>query len=460
MKYLSRTIKIVLFLAGAVLIYMGLDFALSDDTGSQTRISFHDFYEEDEVDTLFLGSSHSVYSINAEKLTEDTGKSVFNLATSGQNCIGGYYVIRDAIAHQNIQHIYYEVSIYKLTEEESHETGTYIISDYLDSLSSRVELLNAAFGSDKLINSYLRLRRNFNPSNFSALSKVGQVIKEKCSADYTDYVADEDYLGRGQWTYDKSLAYEGTISINTNSKTFDKFDVEDVQEEEWDYLVKIIDLCQENDIDLTFYITPYSEYYLKSFEGYDAVTQLVYDLAEERNIDLLDFNCVKNEYLQFSLTDYADMDHLRSEQSGKVADFLELYMQDPDGDYFYDNWREKYAEDDTVDGLSYARYFVTKKGEFKKADSAKGTIRNERIELSALSDQDIPAEARVWKLVQNVETGEWVQAEVVDTVQLDAYTSEIEIPYEEKSKTVYQVQLIDPDTGTVLYDALTKFNMI
>ena len=86
--YIKRAIRIALLFIGAVIIYKGLDYLVSDDTSAQTRITFHDFYEED-VDILFTGSSHSIECINAVTLSERTGKSVFeiieNLPSCGKN---------------------------------------------------------------------------------------------------------------------------------------------------------------------------------------------------------------------------------------------------------------------------------------------------------------------------------------------------------------------------------------
>ena len=100
-KFLSHAGWLILFLAVLVVLYKGFDYLISDDTESQTRVSFHDYYKEDKIDYLFIGPSHTNHEINAVRLSQELDQNVFNLSTSSQDFIGAYYLVREAIKEKN-----------------------------------------------------------------------------------------------------------------------------------------------------------------------------------------------------------------------------------------------------------------------------------------------------------------------------------------------------------------------
>ena len=121
--YGKRALFLLLFAAGIVVIYLLLEYPLMDDTKAQSRVTFHDYYETDPIDILFVGPSHSVHFIDAMLMTDTLGESVYNLATTGQLLVETNALIHDAIDNHGIKRIFCEVSVSRLPRTESEPTA-------------------------------------------------------------------------------------------------------------------------------------------------------------------------------------------------------------------------------------------------------------------------------------------------------------------------------------------------
>ena len=96
MKKVKSFIFIILFL---VLVYAPNEFLryiLTDDVKSYTRVMMHELYEQNEIDTLFIGSSHCYRSINTEIADELLQSNTFNAGTSSQTLLDTWYLLQEA----------------------------------------------------------------------------------------------------------------------------------------------------------------------------------------------------------------------------------------------------------------------------------------------------------------------------------------------------------------------------
>ena len=76
-------------------------YILVDDTSSYTRITFHEMYEQDNIDILFVGSSHCYRTFIPEILDKKLGVNTFNVGTSAQQMDGSFMVIKEAAKYNN-----------------------------------------------------------------------------------------------------------------------------------------------------------------------------------------------------------------------------------------------------------------------------------------------------------------------------------------------------------------------
>ena len=220
-------------------------------------------------------------------------------------------------------------------------------------------------------------------------------------------------------------------------------------------------------MELTFYLPPYSDLYLYKFEQYEAVTDIFLQIAAQADIPVIDLNKVKDEYLDFTLADFYNPDHLNAYASDRIADFFVQYINNPDGDYFYDTLQEKHPVNDDILSVAYNRYFVTADEEYTKRDQVKGDIESMRLQISALSWVARPVDVKLYQSEKNEvlldeaseETKiEWIDGEEIPGEKLDAYAAEYVVPFKDM-KPYYKVVLLDPDTHAVLYETHTRFNM-
>ncbi len=109
---MKKMIKIILFCLIFVILFGEVYRVLSwKDTAGDYYSSMDSFYqlEENTVDVLFLGSSHCYCSINNALLWDNYGMSSFNLAISGQDLASTYYCFKEALKTQKPKVVCVEV---------------------------------------------------------------------------------------------------------------------------------------------------------------------------------------------------------------------------------------------------------------------------------------------------------------------------------------------------------------
>ena len=111
-----------------------LRYLVIDDTTSYTRVTMHEFYEQDDIDVLFMGASHCYRGFDVRTTDQMLGCNTFNLGSSSQDIDTTYLLMQEALDLYDVDHIYLEIS-YKmalLAEDRSTSlTNAYLITDYM-----------------------------------------------------------------------------------------------------------------------------------------------------------------------------------------------------------------------------------------------------------------------------------------------------------------------------------------
>ncbi len=293
-----------------------LHYMIVDDTHSYTRVMMHEYYNQENINILFSGASLCYRSFDTQVLDERLGVNTFNVGSSSQDLDASYYLIKDAVNRYDLDHIYLELSpvmaLYMDIEERDSGklNGTYIVSDYMKPSISRTAYLLNASRPEYYVNSFLPARRNWE--KLFDLAYVGALLKKKSSADYRDY-------GYDQLVYDTEY-YAGKGYVASKVKTsehafygtdgFTALKVEDINEEWFQYLYKIIRCCKENEVELTLVCAPLSEYLLIAYEKYDEYHRMIERIAGEEKVDFWDFNLIRKEYFSGKAELYQDEAHL------------------------------------------------------------------------------------------------------------------------------------------------------
>lgn len=348
-------------LFGVLLIGCGKFFRyiLVDDTTSYTRITFHEMYEQENIDVLFVGSSHCFRSFIPKIFDEELEVNTFNVGTSNQSMDGSYMVIKEAARHHDIKHIYlelYYLMAFHTNKTRTNLTETYIISDYLKPSLDKVQYLLNASTKEHYPNSFILARRNWSML-FDADYVKNLLIKKGTDAyknyEYTYVIGESDwYAGKGY------VANQGIVDDWNyfSTKGWSAIDLDNIPQDWFHSLEDIITFCDKKGISLTLISAPMPNYLLAGAGNYDEYVKLVQSTIEGTNINYYDFNLCKEEYFPSTSSLFKDTNHLNcygaETFSYLFADFINGKIGE--NELFYDSYEEKLKNlQPTVFGISY-----------------------------------------------------------------------------------------------------------
>lgn len=344
---LLKSVSAIIF---AFLIIQCLSYILIDDSSSYTRLTFHEFYTQQEnIDTLYVGSSHCFRAINPQIMDEKTGKNNFNAGTSCQYLDGSYAIIQEAVKNNELERVYVEMyygQIGLAPENRENVTATYIISDYLKFSVNKVMYLLQATDAAGYANSFLPLRRDIN--KIFDYDYIFNTIQKKSTEEYKKYCyisnEDEFYSGKGFVFSDYGVPkhsygdLDGFAPINAMSE----YDIK--------IMNKIIDCCKKNDIEVIFFCAPMSDFRLVSLGNYDDYVQEIRAFCDKNDVKYWDFNLCKREYMDLDESYFIDDNHL----NGKGAEIFSLLLADLDigvldpKEVFHNTYLDKVSEDNNI----------------------------------------------------------------------------------------------------------------
>lgn len=323
----KKAAKIIIFILAFATCFLGscyvLDFKYLD---SVFKVDM--FYEQEDntVDVLVLGSSHSYQGVNTAVLWEEYGYAAFDLCGSAQPIWNTYYYLEEALKTQTPKVIIMDVYTIHYTMEYS-ETSSAIKNTYGLKLSqTKIDAINASFDTESVGNQYLFSILQYH-SRYSDLSET----------DFYPYQANKDMYEnyKGFYCYFRSTEIADVdLTDVTNTK--------ELSEKTEEYYRKIIELAQLKDIPIVMVAIPFetSAYYQGFFNTAQAI-------AEEYSVPFYNFMSEYKDELGLDYsTDFSDSQHLNYLGNTKLTRFLgdmltENYsIPDRRGDSKYDSWSE------------------------------------------------------------------------------------------------------------------------
>lgn len=273
-------------------------FSWKDTAGDYTS-SMETFYslEENVVDVLFLGSSHSYCSVIPAQLWQDYGMAGFSMAISGQDLASTYYNFVEALKTQDLKVVC--VDLYGCTFSGYQVDGNI----YRNTLSRKF--------SKTSIDAVNGIVKTENKSDFILKWPIIHTrYKELKKQDFA--AKSPAYLG-----YKAEFVAQGTTKLlyaNVEPKPF--------PEEEQQWLRKIIELAQESGTELVFSLAPY-QVPLKEQE-YIAYAK---KMAAEYNIPVIDMVEMSDEIGLDWDKDMIDYGHTNYWGAQKVTACLGEYLK-------------------------------------------------------------------------------------------------------------------------------------
>ena len=310
------------------LLVKACNYLLVDDTSSYTRLTMHELYETadsgENIDTLFLGSSHCFRAYDPQLFTELTGKSSFNLGSSSQNYDTSYYLLREAARYHDLETVYLDMH-YKflfIDKKDRDLVQANIISDYMRLSLNKLEFLLTTSEADEYTNRFLPFRRNWQQlGNASYLKDVWEKKQAEGYRAYEPVVGDQEYYaGRGFVWSDAELNADEITWWDNFSDVPEDMDSDVTYT--LDYIGRIVEFCREEGIRLVFVTAPSFDRYLEEVGPYDMAHQYIQELADGFGVPYLDFNLCRDEYLNLGQESYIDVDHLNGDGAEKVTELL------------------------------------------------------------------------------------------------------------------------------------------
>lgn len=314
---IKRCLKIIVFCSIFLILFNRIYTILSwKDTAGDYYSSVDSYYEleEDVVDVLFFGSSHCYCSVDPSVLWDREGIASFNLAISGQDFAGTYYTIKEALKTQSPKLICMDLFYANRTGYEAEGNL------YRNTLPFKISQ-----NSYEMVNSLVREEERKKEFWFR-WPILHTRYKELQEGDFRENTP--VYLG-----YHAGFDVKNVAAL----KPYTGDEILELPEERKEWLLKIINLVQQNDIELCFFIAPYV-----ATEEDQKLWNCVKKLSEENNIPVLDM-IELNEELKLDVdADFCDWQHTNHYGAQKVSKYLGNYIA-KNYDFIDHRGEERYA---------------------------------------------------------------------------------------------------------------------
>ena len=313
---LSLLVILGVFTVGRNLI----GFLTIDDAYRQSRLMVEDLEKEEQIDHLFVGASHVFCGIVPQIMDENLGGRSFCMASSEQPMNLSLFLIQKAVEQYHTKHIYLELSF---SNAEKWHIGNwlaryYYVTDYLPFSPQKISFLANLTDVNSYVNSFMPEHRSY--STLFDPKEVNDILSRKLAGDDPSVPQTNSYIyeGRGAVISEEALDSHGI---------FDEYDLpslnsEDINKAWKSELMKIVSYCQENQVELTLFEAPVSDFLLSLWPDYDAFHSYVAGVAAENGLPFYDFNLAKTEYWPYDPALFWEKAHLNKVGRERFSDLF------------------------------------------------------------------------------------------------------------------------------------------
>lgn len=330
--------KVLLFLIVNILIVL----TMAKMTPNMTKLKegFNDT-ANGTYETLLIGQSHSEACINPFILSDKTGLQTYNLGSSAIPTENVYYILKEGNKNNKCRRVIYDLDS-NFFKNPLEPGGTYIYPDLTG--ENKFDYLKDNCGKIPFFS--LGVNYSNNPiyiigtlANIKRYLNHEEIVKKSARYDYSDSYK---YKGRG-------FLYGYNLKSNWAWNNPD-FDSNKVNENNLETFRKIVEYCNENDIELICVqsaVTPYRIKKQNTAEIHNYFTKL----CKSYNIPFYDMNYVKKEYMDPVQKDFIDQEgHMFGEMADKQTKVIAEIIQTKDKEkYFYTNFNDVYKRVEAKD---------------------------------------------------------------------------------------------------------------
>lgn len=353
----KRIIKVIISVCSLIIMFICicniLNYIYVNNAETEIRNIklWKEIYSADEnIDTLFVGSSHVYKDINPRLLDEINNRKNIDLSTSSQSLIGSYFAIKEAIEYNNVSYVclemYYGVSTGELGDFCSRASmkNNWRNIDYMRFSKNKLNYIFSACNKELLLETFIPFTRY--RSKLFDLPYIESTIGNKLKSEYKNmfyerYDEDGKVFFRAEdrgYVYGERQFEENKYIIYKNAEK------EMMTEDAKRWLEKIINLCEENNIKIVLFSSPIPDITLIAWGYYDEYVNDVKKIADKYKIQYYDFNLASGEYFPIQQFQYfMDDDHLNALGAELFTPFLWNVVSGEinSDDVFYDSFEEK-----------------------------------------------------------------------------------------------------------------------
>lgn len=304
MKRLKNIFKMVIFVIILLLGVSGLEDVF-ENKSTEAVSKDYELYEKDFFDVMFFGTSITKYGIYPMVLYKDFGIAAYNLSSGAQSIPSSYYLIEKAIEEQSPKVVVLDCfAVTYQIEKYYSEAHLHYVTDMMD-FFERYRMVSDLIEDNK--------KAEFLFPMLKYHSRWSELTEWDFS--YTEYAS----LGaRMSFTTTEIQAeteiLQESVELPEVSKT---------------YLVKIIELCKEKEVDLVLTLLPMDFGYGTECDASQMQKYIngVQAIADEYDIPYLNFMHDMEETGIDYATDFRDRRHMNCYGATKMTTYLGKYLK-------------------------------------------------------------------------------------------------------------------------------------
>ena len=340
-KWLKKFSYLVVLLLTNVV----LSFLIEPEGGASGR-TWAGYYQEENLDTIFVGSSVSQQTFIPEIFNDNMGVQAYNLGTPSQAIPQTLRAIEVVMEEHELQMVvfgmgfsslkYGPIPEAELTFENARTSKKGGLEGVLDTLAYIYS--EDVRGTENSINFLFPWLYNYENYAKETLLKNAMTKIENIKEYWENGSRDEtDGLRKGYRNDDVSvLNYDDKCVTNTHCIYGKDFVPEMLEEFE-----RMLKFCNENNLDLIIVNTPHPAFDVVScYEYYEDNQNQLKAYCEKYDVDYYDFSLAKAEIFENRAEYFGDFEHLNKQGSEafcqQLSEFLNRRKAGEDMDkYFY-----------------------------------------------------------------------------------------------------------------------------
>ena len=261
-----------------------------------TKQRFDDFYalEENSLDMVFLGSSHSYCTFDPEIIDSGLNLNSFQMGTPLQHPDTSYYELKEILKTQHPEYVVMEV-YWDVLDDKFDLQQANSFFEVLKSEDIKNEYIKNVFPlADKVKYNLLPIR--YQQSYFAYEgSQMEKEIENKygVTKKQGEVQQGEEYYRSKGYVYSNQLMISTEYDTTNQFRNFDGKDFE-INSTQRKYIEKIVKLCKDENIQLIFVTAPVANVSMSYIKNYDLVHNAVAAMAAENGVPYIDYN-IENE---------------------------------------------------------------------------------------------------------------------------------------------------------------------